>query len=85
MVMNLLSKLLGIGLMHEHDEDWVRDTIMAIKDPAHKQIAWDGYKSVFAEAYNLEPLEHKKMNKARLTANVRLRAFVEKSNQLTTR
>lgn len=71
--------------MHEHDEDWVRDTIMTIQDPAHKKIAWDGYKSVFAEAYNLEPLEHKKMNKARHAANVRLRAFVEKSNKLTTR
>ena len=64
--------------MHETDREWVAEQIKLCK-PEHRAEAWHGYQQVYEETFNLEPVAHKRENKARHEANCRLRAFVVKS------
>lgn len=64
-------------MVHKHDKAWVMEQIKRIP-PEHKAFAWGRYQLVYKEAYNKEPIEHKKSNAARRAANTRLRHFVDK-------
>lgn len=69
--------------MHQHDRKWFDEQIarlpMRLREPARIH-----YRRVYEDAYNAEPVGHKKENKARFAANTRLRIYVEnvtKKNQ----
>lgn len=64
--------------MHDDDKDWVLKKINELPTAEHKQIAADGYQKAYAENFNLEPIEHRKSNVARRTANTKLRKYVIK-------
>jgi len=62
--------------MHDHDKAWANGMIARL--PYHyRQVAIDGYANVYSEAYDNEPVEHKKANAARFAANTRLREFCD--------
>ena len=63
--------------MHNHDRQWVESQI-ALLPVSIRQKTLRSYRDVFKEAYDAEPIEHKKMNRARFAANTRLREYVEK-------
>ena len=63
--------------MHVHDRQWVESQI-ALLPVSIRQKTLRAYNDVFKEAHDAEPIEHKKMNKARFAANTRLREYVEK-------
>lgn len=65
---------------HEHDIAWIKRQVSMLPKSL-KQIALDGYKKVYEEAYMAEPVDHKKENKARFAANTRLRTYVERVNR----
>lgn len=62
---------------HPHDKKWIREQLRKLP-PSAWSAALRGYEKVFSESYDSEPLEHKKENKARFSANFRLREYVEK-------
>jgi hypothetical protein len=62
---------------HPHDHKWIKEQLSQLA-PAYHQQAQVGYIKVFSEAFESEPVEHKKMNAARFAANTRLRNFVDK-------
>ena len=62
---------------HKLDQEFIRLQLSLIP-PAYKNQAIEGYKRVFKEAYDAEPVDHMKSNKARRAANTRLREFVKK-------
>ena len=64
-------------LHHQHDRKWIEEQLKKLP-PSALEAAIKGYEKVFTESYDSEPVEHKKMNKARFSANTRLREYVEK-------
>ena len=64
--------------MYKDDEKWVTKQITKIPEPGLRVKVWQAYKKAFDEAFETEPLEHRKENKARFAANNRLRLFIEK-------
>lgn len=62
---------------HKLDQQWIKQQLSLIP-PAYKTQAIEGYKRVFKEAYDAEPIDHMKSNAARRAANTRLRLFVKK-------
>jgi hypothetical protein len=64
--------------MYKDDEKWVTKQITKISDLGLRVKVWQAYKKAFDEAFETEPLEHRKENKARFAANNRLRLFIEK-------
>lgn len=65
---------------HEHDAKWIREMLGQLT-PVLKIKACVGYNQVYEEAFNEEPLTHRKSNKARQAANTRLRKFVEAAKE----
>lgn len=66
---------------HKHDQEWIREQLFKLSH-GDRMDAINGYKKLFKAAYDNEPINHKKSNVARFTANTRLRKFVEiKTNQ----
>ena len=60
-----------------YDRDFVGRLIQSL--PYHYRTkAVQGYDQAWQEAFDLEPCEVKKENKARFAANTRLRDFVER-------
>ena len=64
--------------MHKDDESWVTKQITKIIEPELRVKVWQAYKKAFKEAFDAEPLPHRKENKGRSAANNRLRVFVAK-------
>lgn len=67
--------------MHKDDKKWIKEQLMRLDSPQLRQLAMAKYNEVHQEAYNNEPLPHKKDGAARSEANNRLRVFVEKVTQ----
>lgn len=62
---------------HPYDKKWIEEQLKKLP-PSALRRAIEGYEKVFTENYDSEPIEYKKMNKARFAANTRLRKYVEK-------
>lgn len=62
---------------HQHDAQFIKAQINKLPQ-ALKTTAIDGYERVYKDAWDSEPIEHKKSNSARRAANTRLREYVEK-------
>ena len=62
---------------HPYDRKWIEAQLQKLP-PFALRRAIEGYEKVFSESYDSEPIEHKKMNIARYTANTRLRKYIEK-------
>ena len=62
---------------HPYDKKWIEEQLKKLP-PFAVRRAIEGYEKVFAESYDSEPIEHKKMNVARYSANTRLRKYIEK-------
>ena len=62
---------------HKLDQQWIRQQLNSLPMPERKR-AIEGYKKVFKQAYDAEPVDHMKSNAARRAANTRLREFVKK-------
>jgi len=62
---------------HKLDQQWIKQQLNLIPFE-NRNAAIEGYKRVFKEAYDAEPIDHMKSNKARRAANTRLREYVKK-------
>jgi hypothetical protein len=62
---------------HQHDRKWIEEQLRRLP-PSALETAIKGYEKVFSESYDSEPMEHRKENTARFSANSRLREYVEK-------
>ena len=62
-------------LCHEDDKKWILEQIRKVPAQDHADVV-AGYGQLYQAAYDAEPLDHKKENKARFTANSRLRKYV---------
>lgn len=62
--------------VHKLDVRWIKEQMNRLPIQ-YKQKAREGYERAWQEAYDLEPVEHKKAGAARRAANIRLRRFVE--------
>ena len=51
---------------------------MSLPGSDEKNKAWEGYQKVYKKAFDFEPVDHKKENFARRTANTKLRLYVAK-------
>ena len=60
---------------HEADREFIESQLMMLGGE-HQLRARVAYTEVFNEQINAEPIGHKKLNKARHEANIRLRKFV---------
>ncbi len=60
----------------KEQRDWYKQQLAQLP-PGYQKKAREGYERAWQEAYDLEPVEHKKSNAARRAANIRLRRFVE--------
>lgn len=63
--------------VHKHDQKWIQQQLNRLP-MQYKQKARQGYEQAWQEAYDMEPVEHKKKGKARRDANLRLLRFVER-------
>ena len=63
---------------HTHDRAWVNEQLRSLPY-ALKDKAAAGYAAAYKEAYDLEPVEHKKSNAGRNAANTRLRIYKGKA------
>ena len=64
---------------HKLDQLWIRQQLNSLPIIERKR-AIEGYKQVFKEAYDAEPIDHMKSNAARRAANTRLREFIKRIN-----
>lgn len=62
---------------HREQREWFSSMLRGLT-PEQRKRAQEGYEHVYMEAYESEPVEHKKKNAAVRTANIRLRKFVER-------
>lgn len=62
---------------HPHDSKWISEQV-AILPPSLRVGACEAYSSVFTEAFEAEPVDHKRSNAARFCANTRLREYVDR-------
>jgi hypothetical protein len=63
--------------MHEHDKKWVDEQIAKLPFRLQQSVR-QRYAEVYQQAYDAEPVEHRKDGRARFAANTRLREYVEK-------
>jgi hypothetical protein len=63
--------------MHPHDKAWVTAQLMRLPVELRGRIA-ELYAIEYRQAYDAEPVEHRKEGRARFAANTRLREYVEK-------
>lgn len=63
--------------VHKLDVKWIQEQMNRLPIQ-YKQKAREGYERTWQEAFDLEPVEHKKAGAARRAANIRLRRFVER-------
>lgn len=68
---------------HDQDADWLESELLKLH-PRDQIYASTAYSGIYAETMNNEPVEHKRVNKARRTANLRMREFVAKKKALLT-
>lgn len=71
---------------HIDDRHWIRDQLAEL-DPKRRVKALQGYSEVYQLEYDKEPAGHKKENRARFAANMRLRTYIQAvkdSKQCTT-
>lgn len=61
----------------KEQRDWYKQQFARLPS-AYQKKAREGYERAWQEAYDLEPVEHKKAGAARRAANIRLRRFVER-------
>ena len=64
-------------MIHPHDRKWIIEQFNKIP-AAYFERALHGYDTVYQEAFDNEPLPHKKENAGRRAANTRLREFIER-------
>lgn len=64
-------------LCHDDDKKWILEQLRKIPVHEHSDVI-SGYGQLYQAAYDAEPLDHKKENKARFTANSRLREYLKK-------
>jgi hypothetical protein len=69
--------MFDISKERKEQRDWYKQQLRMLS-PARQKKAREGYEQAWQEAYDLEPVEHKKSGAARRAANIRLRRFVEK-------
>jgi hypothetical protein len=69
--------MLDISKERKEQRDWYRQQLARLPS-AYQKKAREGYEQAWQEAYDLEPVEHKKAGAARRAANIRLRRFVER-------
>ena len=69
---------MGEIAMMEADRKWVTEQLQKLPTPLLRQQTLEGYKKAFKEAYDAEPLPHRKDGKARFAANNRLREYIVK-------
>ena len=62
--------------MHKDDSKWVTEQLKQLPTPMIRTKALMKYREVFKQAYDAEPLSHRKDGKARREANLRLRSYV---------
>lgn len=68
---------------HEQDSDWLESELLKLH-PRDQIYASTAYSGIYAETMNTEPVEHKRVNRARRAANLRMREFVAKKKVLAT-
>ena len=69
--------MFDISKERKEQRDWYKQQLGSL-GPKLQKKAREGYEQAWQEAYDLEPVEHKKRNAARRAANIRLRRFVER-------
>lgn len=63
---------------HHPDDAKIVSARLAMLNPALRAQVCDAYAKAYREAWEAEPVQHKKHNKARFAANSRLRIFIAK-------
>ena len=69
--------MFDISKERKEQRDWYKQQLGSL-GPKLQNKAREGYEQAWQEAYDLEPVEHKKPGAARRAANIRLRRFVER-------
>jgi hypothetical protein len=64
--------------MHKDDKQWITSQLKKLPTPLLRQQTLQKYRDAFKQAYDAEPMPHRKEGKARYHANNRLRRYVEK-------
>lgn len=62
------------GICHEDDKKWIESILIPLTEP-HRAKARESYSDIYYATRESETVEHKKDNKARREANIRLRTF----------
>lgn len=65
------------ALCHDDDKQWLESMLIPLSE-AHREQARQAYSDIFYQQRESEKVEHKKLNKARREANIRLRVFQSK-------
>lgn len=61
--------------MHDHDKKWVDEQLAKLPNRLQQSVR-QRYSDAYQQAYDAEPVEHRKDGRARLAANSRLREYV---------
>jgi hypothetical protein len=69
--------MFDISKERKEQRDWYSQQLRML-GPKLQKKAREGYEQAWQEAFDLEPVEHKKAGAARRAANIRLRRFVER-------
>jgi hypothetical protein len=69
--------MFDISKERKEQRDWYKQQLGSL-GPKLQKKAREGYERTWKEAYDLEPVEHKKAGAARRAANIRLLRFVER-------
>ena len=64
--------------MYKEDEKWVTERITSLPNYEMRKQAYDGYVAVYNKAFESEPIEHRKIGRARKAANTALREYIIK-------
>ena len=67
---------------HKHDLTWSDELIDTLPKELQLRVCF-AYCDAYQEAFDAEPIEHKKEGAARVSANTRLRAFIKKHTEST--
>ena len=62
---------------HDHDADWLESELLKLH-PRDQIYASTAYSGIYSQTMNTESVEHKRINRARRAANLRMREFVSK-------
>ena len=63
--------------MHKADKAWITEKLKKLPNPMMRQSTLIKYNEAFKQAYESEPLQHRKEGKGRSFANNKLRIYVE--------